>query len=111
MGHGRGKKYLVAVSVGLLLLAAVLFVYFSGSRISKRNYKRIENGMTVLEVEALLGPGTEVEKKCIPKTTGMIPVVKGDRFYRWEDMEAGTEIFIGLKDNVVCDKWYWEVSF
>lgn len=62
------------------------------SSLSKENYEKIENGMTLREVEALLGPGTEH--------------VSGDKLvsYSWaeDSMHAITVVF---KDNEVVSKF------
>lgn len=107
--YARSRPVTRAPDIALLLLVSSSILCVSCSRISKENYTRIKNGMTLREVETLLGPGTETERQYVPTTSPTRePVVYGDRFYSWKDVQTGKEIFVGVKDGVVCDKWYWE---
>jgi hypothetical protein len=42
-----------------VLLACLLFLVGCGNRITKDNYAKIKTGMTIAEVESILGRGTE----------------------------------------------------
>lgn len=48
---------LIAAWVALDVVAVLLFVHFSGPRVSVSTYKRLHNGMTLEEVEKHLGTG------------------------------------------------------
>ncbi len=45
--------------IGVALLALVLVVLSGCSKVTRSNYDKIENGMTVSQVENILGTGTE----------------------------------------------------
>jgi len=45
--------------VGVALLGLMLILMAGCGKVSKSNYDKIENGMTVSQVEAILGKGTE----------------------------------------------------
>jgi hypothetical protein len=67
---------------------------------------RVKAGMTLAELEAVLGPGQPEEAP--PGTPdwkgGSVPLVRGDEFYVWE--HGGLEIWVGLRGGKVCDKWF-----
>jgi hypothetical protein len=67
--------------------------------------------MALDDVEAILGsPGREVDGDGVPTTSDGKPVVSGDRFFRWERNHNHTKVIVGMRDDRVCDKWYWEPS-
>jgi hypothetical protein len=80
---------------------------------SVATYSQVEIGMTVDEVEAILGRGKEIPRSEVPLLGGpMRPAVEGTSFYRWKD-EANAmtpEIVLGFENGKVCNKWYWEPS-
>lgn len=43
----------------VLLLCLLLFIGCGGSRITNENYAKVKTGMTLEQVESILGPGTE----------------------------------------------------
>jgi hypothetical protein len=100
----------------LLLAVAILFVASSvvffaprPSRLEAAGH-RVQLGMTLAEVEAILGPGTLV--KGVPEYQGDVPVVRGDVFYRWTATElSGEEFIVGFKGGVVFDKWYHNLNY
>lgn len=104
----------------LLLAGAILFVLgsaaffaagcvFGPSRLELAG-RRVQPGMTLAEVEAILGPGTLVE--AVPHTTGDVPLVRGDVFYRWTATQLyGEEFIVGFKGGVVFDKWYHNLNY
>lgn len=74
------------------------------------DYDRIGIGMSVPEVERILGPGRPISREQVPTGPNSQCLVKGDRFLKWSGQKIQTEIIIGFKENKVCDKWYWEPS-
>lgn len=64
---------------------------------------RIKVGMTLHEVESILGPGTECSQ---PPQTADGPVIRGEKFYYWKHGN-GSDIWIGLREGKVYDKWFW----
>jgi hypothetical protein len=107
------KGMLIAV-IGLLVLVALGFALDAyvnrPGRLCYRNYERIWIGMTLTQVEGLLGgPGEEIRREALPKSDHTEPVT-GDKFFRWQESAIGKKGIVGLKDDKVCDKWYWEPS-
>lgn len=103
----------------LLVAASILFVagsaIFFGLRWLNRPTPlesalgRVRVGMTIAEVEAVLGPGTLVDS--VP-WSGSQPVVRGDVFYRWTATAVyGEEAIVGFKDGAVVDKWYHNLNY
>lgn len=83
------------------------------------DYKDIYVGMTLLELEQLLGPGQEISRQEVPQSPDYSepdlekqwkPVVNGDRFFRWKD-DDGREIIVSLVNDRVSEKRYSEPSF
>jgi hypothetical protein len=103
-----------------------------------RNYQRIEVGMTLEQVETILGPGQKIHPGDVPTyrrevpppgvkyeppgptvtayryPTKEVPVVEGDRFYRWlehPDRPNSTSfIVVAFRDGKVSGKFYWSYS-
>jgi hypothetical protein len=101
------------------VLVAVLWFTRTGT-FSQANYERIRPGMSLAEVERLLGgPGTETLEGHLPGVVDWsVPVdhpkrvkavVSGEQYLRWEDGH-GSEVIISLRGGVVAEKWYWEPS-
>jgi hypothetical protein len=65
--------------------------------------------MTVGDVESILGAGHERTEDFVPTIPPFGPAIKGERFYEWQG-EAGSEIWVGVRDGRICDKWYYEPS-
>src|SRR4051794_8889707 len=110
-----GRKDVRAWLVAGVALAVVCLLFvgplteFKPDRVSWRNYERINQGMTLAEVEALVGgPGQEIHS--VPTYPGYKPVVTGDRFFRWEGDVNSRRVIVGLRDGRVCDKWFREDS-
>jgi hypothetical protein len=95
---------------GLLLLCLPLSCCVccpqTGTRFEWKYRYRVRVGMTLDEVEAVLGPGRKEEGP--PGTPdykgGSVPLVRGEEFYVWE--RDGLEIWVGLEDGKVCDKYF-----
>lgn len=90
--------------------------YLRQSKITFQTFSNIGIGMDIAEVEEILGAGKEVPRELLPGRpefgkglqAEIRPVVSGDRFVSWE--EGGRRIILGLRDNKVCDKFYFEPS-
>jgi HAMP domain-containing protein len=104
----------------LLLAVALLFVAGSAIFVAARWVagpsrleaagRQVQVGMTLTEVEAVLGPGTLV--KDVPQYQGGVAVVRGDVFHRWTATELnGEEFIVGFKGGVVFDKWYHNLNY
>lgn len=79
---------------GLLLVAVAMFVVAGCHAVNKSNYDKIQNGMTVAEVEGILGKGTEQSS-----VAGAIGNVGGSaKTIKWEkDGKAITVTFVNDK--------------
>lgn len=118
------RKWMQIAVFGLLVLVGLGFALDAyvnrPGRLCYRNYERIQVGMSLVEVEALLGgTGEEIRRETLPGSPDynepvlskrVKPVVTGDKFFRWYESPIGKKVIVGLKDDKVCDKWYWEPS-
>jgi hypothetical protein len=118
------RKWLFVAALGLTALVVFNFALDAylhrPGRFCYRNYERIRVGMTLPEVEALLGgPGREIAREDLPQSRDFgppvphkwsKPVLIGERFFGWLAPEQfkGGGIIVGLKNGRVIDKWYWE---
>lgn len=96
-----------------------LWVDYVEGPISERGFKKIEIGMDLDMVEAILGPGEQIPAGSVTQAPGspdarrrgnLDLVVDGDQFFRWENAKYGRRIELGIRDGKVCDKFYWEPS-
>jgi hypothetical protein len=100
----------IALLAGLLLYAPDVWHFLTDTPL-ERAYRRIADGMTLPEVEAIMGkPGRELKQEELPRSWPDIPVVRGDHFYEWTGPVNGQEVHVELRDGRVCDKSYWEYS-
>lgn len=113
------KGCLACLAVFAVLITAVTCWSNRTGIFSEANYERIRPGMTLAEVEHLLGgPGVEVSEPELPRTVDRTvpvdhprrqkPVVSGDRYIQWK--ERYSFIIVSLRGDVVAEKWYWEPS-
>jgi hypothetical protein len=90
---------LTAAAILFLAGSAAVFVvrWATAPSTLEANFRRVQAGMTLGEVEAILGPGQQVDSVHVPRhPTG--PVVLGDVFYRWTATELyGEEVIVGFK--------------
>jgi hypothetical protein len=138
----------VRKSLAPLLLIAALGVTLGGVLYASlkdspdlANYKRVHVGMSVGEVQAILGPGAVVPQAEVPGVvravnqadedatrerarrsdgppstardypTRIKPVVEGDHILRWVNGQTGERILIAFKDGKVCEKHYWDPNY
>jgi hypothetical protein len=103
----------------LALIAALIVGGWVGSTYYSAfaYYQRVQPGMTLGEVERLLGrPGTEVPESALETVVDRNvpaghprrdrPVISGERYLRWD--QGSGYIFISLRGDRVAEKWYWE---
>jgi hypothetical protein len=110
---------LIAACAALLstwTLLAQLLDHLEGP-ISRRTFKKITLGMSLDEVEAILGPGRQIPVGSVTRGRGspsaretwnLDLVIDGDQFFEWRDDEHGKRIELGMRDGKVCDKFFWE---
>jgi hypothetical protein len=105
------------------------------------NYKKIQIGMTIEEVQAILGEGTlvrqtEVPSRVVPLNpkdeeaaierarraggpvptardypTRTKPIVEGDYILRWVNGSTGERILIAFKHGSVCEKDFYDPNY
>ena len=101
-----------AVLLSLCSTVGVLLDYLDGP-ISESNFNKVKIGMSLREVESILGPGKQIQADQVmrisrsPDAQGnwnFHLVVDGDLFYEWDQGDRAIEL--GTKHGKVCDKWY-----
>jgi hypothetical protein len=123
----------------LLLVGVVLALVCRPGRVSYCNYKRVADGMTLADVERLIGQGVKLDPSQVPTTrvavnpadvgaseararraglthstirdypTRVVPVVEGDEVYKWAG-EGGSYILVAFREGRVSGKFYWVLS-
>jgi hypothetical protein len=107
--------------LGFLAFAVVVLVLYRTfcppGQVCRCNYRRVQVGMTVADVESLLGPGQEIPEEEVPGVPAYVkpmrkgrsaPIIEGDLFYRWDD--GYTEVYVGFKGHRVHEKVWLEPS-
>lgn len=79
---------------------------------STRKFDKIQAGMTLAQVEEILGEGDRRQyPPGLRENDGNLrSAVEGDEFWVWND-PYGAAIWVGIRDGVVCDKYLWIPSF
>lgn len=93
------------------ILAVGLYCWCFSGRPNACSFARIHAGMTLEEVERILGPGAEVQGDGIPQfgqkrfagNKWTQRVVEGDRFYKWP-VSKDEIIWISFENNMVLEK-------
>ncbi len=134
------KAILLTAGLSLVLLGLVYVCSLKESRDSA-NYQKIRVGMSVEEVEAILGPRTEVKQEDLPSNvvamnpqdavdslerarksgatpptardypTQHKPVVEGDYILQWKNSETWERILVAFKDGKVCEKHHFDPNY
>lgn len=89
------------VLLGLVALLGLGLLVGCGSKVSKDNFDKIQTGMTVDEVQGILGEG---QKASAGVSVAGVDVT-GD-VYEWKD--EGTAIRVVFKDGKVVEKLFVE---
>ncbi len=135
------RKALLFTAVLGLVLFGLAYVYLSMDSRDFANYKEVRVGMSVEEVEAILGPGTLVKQEDLPTNVVPVnpqdeadslenarksgatpptgrgfptrnkPVVEGDNILQWENRETGERIIVAFRDGKVCEKYYRNLNY
>jgi len=95
-------------------IAASAFWFCWPGRFSAYNIWRIRPGMTLKQVESLLGrTGEELTEKQLPVRQGDGKVVSGEKYYIWHaDANGwwrGDYLIVSFESGVVKQTYYWEV--
>jgi hypothetical protein len=134
------KALLFAVLISLILLG-LFSVFFVRESHDFVNYEKVQDGMSVEEVQAILGPGTPVKQEEVPGIvvavnpqdaedfrerarksggspptardypTRIKPVVEGDYILRWVNSRTKERILVAFKDGRVCEKNYYDPNY
>jgi hypothetical protein len=113
----RSNSGKVCLGVGLLLaITGAVFLSFVNREgaFSYSNFERIRTGMTLAEVERLLGEtGNEINESFVPLIVVGQPkqqkqVVSGGQYYRWEN--GNSYVIVSFRKGLVAEKYYWEPS-
>ena len=104
---------LLVAGGGAVLAGCCLFLLLRcpAKEVNHCNFEKLIPGMTVEEVTAIFGtPATEIPRDRVPRYSNEIPVVSGDRYFQWYGSVNGITVIVGMKDDGLVDKWYWEAS-
>jgi hypothetical protein len=114
------KKRVLAVTslVCIVLIALAVYRWFSHGRPTEWAFARIKPGQTLQEVEAILGPGQEIQRGEVPQVADYAArmvagklttyLVEGDRFFIWsvEWSLDGGNFYVSFKDDKVVEKYH-----
>ena len=87
--------------------------------ISARGFNKVTIGMTLAEVEKILGPGQQIPVEYVVQAPGapnamrkgnLDLVIDGDVFFQWTHKKYTRLIQLGMRDGKVCDKFIYEPS-
>ncbi len=104
------------VSPFLLVMCLLTLAYYRDESFHS-GYKQIQQGMSLEDVEAILGPGSRIATEQIPTFPDFReplehrrkPVVVGDMVLRWE--HNYDVIYVGFRNNSMCSKCYRDNSW
>jgi hypothetical protein len=107
------KKTYLQIAVGFVVLSALGWtLFFVNMAIINhvnfpKRYDRIAEGMTVQEVELLLGPGAPVVREDVPRDLDdpAEPVVDGETLLLWA--RGKQRIVVAFTKGRVVDHHYW----
>ena len=113
----RTVKIIVAVSsaICLTLVGCSLYWYCFAGKPTECSFSRVQAGMTLAQVERILGPGHQVPRERVAQVqgplqadgTGLKPVVEGDTFFAWTG--GGDGFWISFKNGRVKEKYHFVV--
>jgi hypothetical protein len=133
----RNLSWILLGALGGVVLTAAYVCLYPLDSTHYLKYQRIKRGMTLEEVEAILGPGTEIDFREIPEIvvavdpaeeradhrkasrgrtdptsrpypTRLRPVVMGQEVFRWVDDRIRERILVAFKDGKVCETHFWD---
>ncbi len=138
--HKPRSTFLLVAFLGVISLGWCWSI-FSGDSHDFTNYKRVQVGMSIEEVQAILGPGSLVKQAELPTTIVAVnpndavaaqekekmsggsptttrdypvrhkPVVEGDYILRWVNNRTGERILVAFKDGKVCEKDFYDPNY
>ena len=137
------RKTLQLTTIFSLITFVLVFLKFGFLKDSDHltSFRRVQVGMSVDEVQAILGPGTQVAQVEVPTNvipvnlqdaidsadrarksnrspptfrdypTRLKPVVEGDYILRWVDSRTGERILVAFKEGMVCEKQFYDPNY
>lgn len=103
------KSFLAGLVLLAVVVVAAVWWYYRPGTFSYANYKRIHPGMSLAQVEELLGgPGESIQSQRLPLMVDSNvpkPVVSGEEYFLWKG--GGSFIVISLSGGVVAEGNYW----
>jgi hypothetical protein len=126
----RRRKLIAAVGLAVVLAAGLAWAWYDTNRtgrVSRANYQRIQDGMTLERVEALLGgpPYLELRPGDGPKTVDFsgvpddappgtlgrkVDLLRGDKRFEWHASDRFLWIWVGFTNGRVVSKNVWDPS-
>jgi hypothetical protein len=108
MGRRWHTKPTVFLACSLLLVVALVVSFVRLCPLGRTlwNYHiRIHDGLSLSEVESILGPGVQEDSPPdLRHPDGIRPALRGETFFRFYS-GAGMAIWVGFQEGKVCDKW------
>jgi hypothetical protein len=103
------RTVIIASAFSAILLCICLWSGLFSAAWKRATFQyRVQVGMSLDEVEAILGPGQlEWGVDGNPRIGG--DEVQGDVGYRW--YANGFEFYVGFRDGKVCDKVAWFIDY
>src|SRR5207248_1781669 len=110
----RLKQIILAAVVGLLGLALFGWIdseFLSELLVDWPGYRQVQTGMSAEEVEAILGPGTEIRWRAVThiqispawgnevRLVQLETDVEGDRVLQWTDSSKSGRVLVGFRDG------------
>lgn len=135
------RKALLLAALLSLIFLGLFYVCFERESHDFAIYKVVQVGMSVDEVQAILGPGTSVTQEEVPTIVVAVnpqdaenarekarksggppptvrdyptrskPVVEGDYILRWVNSKTGECILVAFKDDRVYEKYYHDPNY
>jgi hypothetical protein len=103
-----------AVLVALAMVSAGWLWFGTSGTFSRLNYERIQPGMSLAQIEQLLGePGESLEEQYVTHVVDRSdeqrrekPVIHGEKYYRWR--KKALCIIVSFENEVVAEKYFNE---
>jgi hypothetical protein len=135
------SNHKIAAFLFIILICGVCIHLLCRDSRDLANYKKVQIGMTVDEVQAILGTGTPVRQTEVPSIVVALnpkdeeaarerarmnggppstardyptkhkPVVEGDHILKWKNAETGELILVAFKEGRVCEKYFYDANY
>jgi hypothetical protein len=111
------KPVMVAATTAMIITIVLAVAVWFYHNTSSAKFDKIQFGMNLTEVEAIVGPGKMISGSDLPEIGGGQGfIVRGDQFWTYRGSHDGSfvdsvlhfghgpRIYIGLRNGQVCDK-------